>query len=306
MRSYFCCDTFLTNYRKNTENLPVTRNQQVFLAFSKWQLPKSILVVFTLSICAIIHSKIPLPNDHINLIYTENTESCLLLLNGIEKASLVEAFLYDVQGDNLTASVIVKLIASYIDSADLFELSYKTEDMFDGFDIESVQSPIDCYLNTVIGLKYGGKYTGISRNSGGHGPCVFGTELIQSGVSIWRFRIRSGNHWYIGIIDASLVQKMNNFYKTIKESYSLYGYRGNAWHNGEIKETNFNWTFNAVYDPEVVMCFDFNSRKLFYSINGKPFQCVFDNIDTSKAYKLAVCIYGPKHNMQLIASKYMK
>mmetsp|Transcript_58059 Transcript_58059/g.52289 ORF Transcript_58059/g.52289 Transcript_58059/m.52289 type:complete len:242 (+) Transcript_58059:42-767(+) len=232
----------------------------------------------------------------------DNKESCLLLLNGIDKTSLVDGYLDDIQGDNLTASVIVQLIASYIDSADLLEVAYKTENLFDEIDHSSAQYSISCHLNGV----FGGKYTGISRYNGGHGPSVFGTKSIQSGVAIWRFRITSGNHWYIGIIDASLAQKMNNFYKNVNESYSLYGYKGNAWHNGEIIQTNRKWRFNAVYDPEVVMALDFNSKKLFYSINKLPFQCVFDNIDVSKAYKLAICIYGPKHNMQLIASKHMK
>lgn len=214
----------------------------------------------------------------------------------------MDGYLVDVQGDNLTASVIVNLIASYIESADLLDVAYHTNNLFDEIDQITAHYSIYCHLNTV----FAGKYTGISRYNGGHGPCVFGAKSIQSGVAIWRFHISSGNHWYIGIIDASLVQKMSNFYKNVKQSYSLYGYKGNAWHNGEIVQTNFNWTFNAVYDPDIVMALDFNSKKLFYSINNKPFECIFDNIDVSKAYKLAICIYGPKHNMQLEASKHMK
>ena len=192
------------------------------------------------------------------------------------------------------ATVIVKMIANYIDIINVLDIAYKMTTMFDIFDGTTVQPPISCYM------------TEIHRKYEGNGPCVFGTKSIKSGVTIWRFKIDRGNHFYIGIINSSLVNNMNNFYKTIKDSYSLYGYHGHAWHNGKIQKTNSNWRFNSIYDPELCMCLDFNTKKLSYSINKGEFESVFDNIDITKEYKLAICVYGPKHDMNIVSSKHME
>eukprot|EP01084_Bolivina_argentea_P104722 187504_1 len=137
----------------------------------------------------------------------------------------------------------------------------------------------------------------ILYNYGGDGPCAcaFGTEIIKSGINIWRFKIEKGNRWFIGIINAEKVKEMSQFHLNVPDSYSCCGGNGYSFNQKKAIPNNNGLKFDS--GDILVMCLNMNNSKLLYSLNRQPFKTIFHNINTSIKYKMAICCYGSKGNI---------
>eukprot|EP01084_Bolivina_argentea_P143139 251416_1 len=140
----------------------------------------------------------------------------------------------------------------------------------------------------------------VSRGNHGLFPCVFGTKIIGSGITIWRIKIVAMHAVIIGIIDAKQVTKMSKFYTVIGESYSLSAVTGNAFNLKEKKAINYKYGLGDT----ICIYLDFVEKKLCYSINQNKFECIFENIDVSLGYRLAVCMANKNEILTLESSTH--
>merc|ERR1711933_508343 len=90
------------------------------------------------------------------------------------------------------------------------DLSYDTNDHWDEFDRDTMH---DAYTFETENI--------VSRNDEGCHPYIFGTKLIDSGITIWRFKLLETLCYYIGIIDSSKVIKNQQNIESDKYNYHL-------------------------------------------------------------------------------------
>eukprot|EP01084_Bolivina_argentea_P014925 27920_1 len=194
---------------------------------------------------------------------------------------------------NIPSDVIDVIFIFYFE-IDIKEIGYNMMDKWDTFDTE-----ISC---SAMKIESGTK---IVRKGLPACPNAFGSKIISSGIAIWRFQV-DDDCWMFGIADATQVNKtiQSSYYEMI-HSYAV-GYYGmfaekvvsNAYKYFQLRE---RWKDGDI----ICMALNYYDKTLSYSVNKRDFIIEFDNIDTSKTYKLAVST-GRQRSLQLLASTNIK
>ena len=134
----------------------------------------------------------------------------------------------------------------------------------------------------------------ITRVGGGF-SFIFATQITNSGISIWRFKIRQIKIKRIGFFPSKAVKKSFGAGDAMAEPERLLFY-----HDGDVRP----FFSKYVYDPDSsknvmefscngdILCIIFNAmeRTISYSVNSSPLMIRFENIPIENNYKLGVCI----------------
>ena len=195
---------------------------------------------------------------------------------------------------------IINIVFLFFYVFDPFKLAYSITEKFDEFDKET--------MNTKMVIE--GDNTIISRPGYGRSPYSFGTQILDSGVCIWRFRVLKMRLWRIGIIDSSQIYKnMSLCQHTIKPIYLIesswreitnFCKSGSYLKNGTLYDKPLE--ADAHQDGFVIcMMLNWNEQSLSFSFNNEAFITVTTEIDTNKRYRLAVCL-APACLLKLEAS----
>ena len=108
-------------------------------------------------------------------------------------------------------------------------------------------------------------------------------------------------HWYIGIAENKNLHKMSDFAEKVYESYSLKGF-GGKYHHGTWIERIDDLRYNRNGDI-ICMYFNYHEKTLSYSVNKSKFKCIFQDIDTSKKWIMAVSVDSRLQELQLESSQ---
>ena len=132
-------------------------------------------------------------------------------------------------------------------------------------------------------------------------PFMFGTKVTNSGITIWRLKARGGSRWrvagtmyWIGFLPSSLVKKDTSDDVYEKEEALFLYWNGDIFpEDSEYKckdlDNDKYYDFGRV-DDTVCLILDTTERSVSYSVNEAPLSQIFENINISNDYKLAVCI----------------
>ena len=195
----------------------------------------------------------------------------------------------------LTTNIALELyrICCLFYFVDAFKIAYDIEDKWDTWDPNA--------LGKMSSVDAGNQYKLIGDHIFHGGYYSFGQEVVSSGIAIWRLKAIQPRLYAFGIVDSrkiALKNKMYNIHKLIKDMYVAHWY-GWKWHHGDSEKHEKDWEEDQNQSDILCIVFDHGKRKLSYSVNNKPFKCLFDNVNNDVHYKLTVCASG---DVEILAS----